>query len=104
VLQSTICTSPPLRRLEKGNNGLEDVRPFFGRPVALPIKYLLNHRDRGPTRMDATAKTCPKCGSGDYQFRSRRKIAAADGQGEQTETKYRCKGCGHEWKVKAGAT
>jgi transposase-like protein len=53
--------------------------------------------------MDATAKTCPKCGSGNDQFRSRKKVAAEDGQGEQTETKYRCKECGHEWKVRAGA-
>jgi DNA-directed RNA polymerase subunit M/transcription elongation factor TFIIS len=47
------------------------------------------------------AKTCPKCGSGDYQFRGRKKVAAAGGQPEATETKYRCKRCEHEWKVRS---
>jgi len=50
--------------------------------------------------MDQQTKTCPKCGSGDYQFRSRKKIAATGREPEATETKYRCKGCGHEWKVR----
>jgi len=47
-----------------------------------------------------TAKKCPKCGSGDYAFRGRKKVAATDGAGGATETKYRCKTCEHEWKVK----
>jgi hypothetical protein len=46
------------------------------------------------------SRICPKCGSGDYQFRSRRKMPGENGQGKQTETKYRCKGCQHEWKVR----
>ncbi len=46
----------------------------------------------------APARTCPKCGSGDYAFRGRKTVA--DGQGEATETKYRCKACGQEWKVR----
>jgi DNA-directed RNA polymerase subunit M/transcription elongation factor TFIIS len=50
--------------------------------------------------MDQPAKTCPKCGSGEYMFRSRKKIEAADGQEAAIETKYRCKACGHEWKVR----
>jgi hypothetical protein len=52
--------------------------------------------------MDAGAsKTCPKCGSADYAFRSRKKITPAPGQegSEQVETKYRCKKCQHEWRV-----
>jgi DNA-directed RNA polymerase subunit M/transcription elongation factor TFIIS len=49
--------------------------------------------------MDQQTKTCPKCGSGDYQFRSRKKIAATGSESEATETKYWCKRCGHEWKV-----
>jgi hypothetical protein len=57
------------------------------------------------TRIDQQqpAKTCPKCGSGDYQFRSRKKVPAASEKGEPgtTEMKYRCKACEHEWKVKA---
>ena len=50
--------------------------------------------------MEQPAKTCPKCGSGDYTFRSRKKIEAAEGQEAAVETKYRCKACGHEWKVR----
>jgi DNA-directed RNA polymerase subunit M/transcription elongation factor TFIIS len=56
---------------------------------------------RRTSRMDQPAiRTCPKCGSGDYQFRSRRKVPGENSQGEQTETKYRCKGCGEEWRVR----
>lgn len=43
-------------------------------------------------------RTCPKCESGDYQFRSRKKIEAGDGKPGALETKYRCKSCNHEWK------
>ena len=49
------------------------------------------------------ARTCPKCGSGDYQFRSRKKVPAEKDQPEAVETKYRCKACAHEWKVRAPA-
>ena len=45
-----------------------------------------------------TKKTCPSCGGSNYQFRSRKNVA--DENGEAVETKYRCKGCGHEWKVR----
>jgi rubredoxin len=43
-------------------------------------------------------RTCPECGSGDYQFRSRRKVAVEAGRPETIETKYRCKACGHVWR------
>jgi DNA-directed RNA polymerase subunit M/transcription elongation factor TFIIS len=43
-------------------------------------------------------RTCPACGSGDYQFRSQRKVVE-EGT-EVVETKYRCKACNHEWKVR----
>jgi DNA-directed RNA polymerase subunit M/transcription elongation factor TFIIS len=46
------------------------------------------------------ARTCPACGSTEYVFRSRKKIPAGDGQPEAMETKYRCKSCEHEWKVR----
>jgi len=49
------------------------------------------------------ARTCPKCGSGDYQFRSRKKIPAQEDEPEAVETRYRCKACRHEWKVRAPA-
>ena len=47
-------------------------------------------------------KTCPKCGSGDYAFRSRKTAPAEPGPGggEVMETKYRCKVCGHEFRVR----
>jgi hypothetical protein len=38
-----------------------------------------------------TTRSCPKCGSGEYPFRSRKKIVSEPGQGEgeAVETKYR---------------
>ena len=50
--------------------------------------------------MDTTPKTCPKCGSREYLFRGRKKLPAEGEQPAQTETKYRCKSCEHEWKVR----
>jgi DNA-directed RNA polymerase subunit M/transcription elongation factor TFIIS len=55
---------------------------------------------RNPRMDQPPIRTCPACGSGDYTFRSRKKIEAAEGQEAATETKYRCKTCGKEWKVK----
>jgi DNA-directed RNA polymerase subunit M/transcription elongation factor TFIIS len=52
------------------------------------------------SEMDQVAtpgRTCPACGSTDYVFRGRKKIA--DGKDTAVETKYRCRACGHEWKV-----
>jgi transposase-like protein len=54
--------------------------------------------------MEQPAKTCPQCGSGDYTFRSRKKIEPAEGREAAVETKYRCKACGHEWKVRVADT
>jgi hypothetical protein len=50
-------------------------------------------------------RTCPHCGSGDYQFRGRKKVPAdpETGEAEATETKYRCKRCEQEWKVRTPA-
>ena len=47
-------------------------------------------------------KTCPACGSADYVFRGRKKTADESGGGmsESVETKYRCRACGEEWRVK----
>jgi transposase-like protein len=54
--------------------------------------------------MDQPAKSCPKCGSGDYTFRGRKKVEAGDGQEPTVETKYRCKACGEEWRVRASTS
>jgi DNA-directed RNA polymerase subunit M/transcription elongation factor TFIIS len=48
--------------------------------------------------MEIQRKTCPACGGGEYTFRSRKTVET---QGKhETETKYRCKKCEHEWKVR----
>jgi DNA-directed RNA polymerase subunit M/transcription elongation factor TFIIS len=47
-------------------------------------------------------RACPECGSGDFQFRSRKKVTK-EGKGEAVETKYRCKACGHEWRERTAA-
>jgi hypothetical protein len=44
-------------------------------------------------------KTCAVCGSADYLFRSRKKVAEV-GKGRELETKCRCKARGHEWRVR----
>jgi DNA-directed RNA polymerase subunit M/transcription elongation factor TFIIS len=46
------------------------------------------------------ARRCPKCSSREYLFRGRKKIAGERGQEAAVETKYRCKSCGHEWRVR----
>ncbi len=45
-------------------------------------------------------RNCPECGSQEYSFRSRKKIEPAEGRAAAVETKYRCKSCGNEWKVR----
>ena len=47
------------------------------------------------------AKTCPKCDSSDYTFRAPKMIDPdPDQEHGPVETKYLCKACGYEWKVK----
>ena len=57
--------------------------------------------------MDAETptRTCPQCGRTKYSFRSRKTIPADPEKGETAaaETKYRCKKCEQEWKVRAPA-
>jgi DNA-directed RNA polymerase subunit M/transcription elongation factor TFIIS len=50
-------------------------------------------------------RTCPKCGSGEYAFRSRKTIEPDSGKDEPgaVETTYRCKACGKGWKVRVAA-
>jgi transposase-like protein len=57
-------------------------------------------------RNSTDGRTCPACGSTDYAFRGRKKIDPEPTHRgtAATETKYRCKACGHEWKVKTTVT
>jgi hypothetical protein len=54
----------------------------------------------------SAGRTCPACGSAEYEFRSRKAIAPEPGRNEPAavETKYRCKACGHLWRVLVPAT
>jgi DNA-directed RNA polymerase subunit M/transcription elongation factor TFIIS len=72
------------------------------RPFPPPLQFLLEHKEEAlPMDQGLPSRTCPKCGSDDYTFRSRKKIVLPAGQdGVAVETKYRCKACGHEWKVR----
>jgi hypothetical protein len=57
------------------------------------------------TENQVPARACPKCGSSDYAFRGRKRVAAdpAKGEASAVETKYRCKSCSHEWRVRGQA-
>jgi hypothetical protein len=60
-------------------------------------------RDDAPRTADSLTapKACPACG-GDYAFRGRRVVTGPDAA-ELVETKYRCKACEHEWRVRVPA-
>jgi transposase-like protein len=47
--------------------------------------------------MSETGRTCPLCGSRNYTFRGRKKIAE-DGKPEEWETRYLCRQCNKVWK------
>ncbi len=49
--------------------------------------------------MDQPTRTCPRCGSGAYTFRGRKKVAADPnmGEGPAWEARYGCKACAKEW-------
>ena len=50
-----------------------------------------------------TAKGCPDCGSADYVFRGRKKIAPKSDEEGSVETKHCCRACGHAWKVRVAS-
>jgi transposase-like protein len=43
------------------------------------------------------ARCCPECGSKEYVFRGRKKIAGEREQPAAVEAKYLCKECRHAW-------
>src|SRR5262249_35729014 len=99
------CKSPGLipegQRLPRSLASCLFIAPPQRWQAASPARKIpRNHGQRG-TRMEQL-KTCPKCGSGEYTFRGRKKIEAEAEKGEPEAwlTRYRCKSCGHEWKVK----
>ena len=61
------------------------------------VRYL----DRHGVTIASHTRTHFNCGSGDYAFRGRKSIEPGEGQAAAVETKYRCKACSHEWKVRA---
>lgn len=70
------------------------------------ISSFLDPEEKKTPRMDqrpTPTRICPKCGSGNYAFRFRKKITPEPGQDgpEEMETKYKCKACEHEWKVRS---
>jgi DNA-directed RNA polymerase subunit RPC12/RpoP len=51
-------------------------------------------------RADLTdQKQCPKCGSEERLFRSRKAVAASAEAAAGVETKYRCRSCGKDYRV-----
>jgi YgiT-type zinc finger domain-containing protein len=53
-------------------------------------------------QQQTASRSCPACGSSDYVFRGRKKVEPEPGQAA-VETKYKCRACGEEWKVRAPA-
>jgi len=43
---------------------------------------------------------CPECASDNRVFRARKIITDETGRPVEMETKYRCRDCGNEWRVK----
>jgi DNA-directed RNA polymerase subunit M/transcription elongation factor TFIIS len=60
-----------------------------------------HRRAKRMEQKETAHRTCPACGSTDYVFRGRKKIEAEPGKQAAVETKYRCRACGKEWRVKA---
>jgi transposase-like protein len=55
-------------------------------------------------RADLTdKKQCPKCGSEERLFRSRKTVTASAEGAPGVETKYRCRSCGKDYRVRQPA-
>jgi len=54
-----------------------------------------------PTRKPLGIRGCPECKAEDYVFRGRKKDKPQEGEpGPMIVTKFHCRGCGHQWKVR----
>jgi transposase-like protein len=54
------------------------------------------------TPPDRPKRCCPTCRSTGYLFRARKTVEEADGK--FVDTKYRCKGCQHQWWDRVAAS
>jgi DNA-directed RNA polymerase subunit M/transcription elongation factor TFIIS len=107
LLLQMLKESPSCRQVEllvsAGAGDSVSIAPDAGVRFSLP--FLRSIRKMTPeTEEDSMeqqpARKCPECGSADYVFRGRKKIAATaeKGEPEQWETKRACRACGHTWK------
>jgi hypothetical protein len=73
-------------------------------PVDGPASSSAIQSPKGPRAEEASKRAngvrgCPECTSGDYVFRGRKKDKPKEGEaGPVIETKFHCRGCGHQWK------
>jgi DNA-directed RNA polymerase subunit RPC12/RpoP len=102
-LSQTVLLWLPLKRLSLGL-GIKVLKSLPALLLESPlIIYLLEPSKEETMEQKATGpKKCPECGSDQYMFRGRRKIPvdAEEGQAVTVETKYLCKTCGHQWKMR----
>lgn len=71
-------------------------------PEALIQRPILQPREHQRVEQEVSnVRKCPACGSRDYVFRGRKKIASQPGRAEDIETRFRCKPCAHVWKERA---
>jgi hypothetical protein len=98
---------PKRREKSKANMGQagldagssRDHDPLSAPPLQCPLETGNDEKRHNPT----IAKGCPVCGSADYVFRGRKKIAPKLGEEGSVETKHCCRACGHAWKIRAAS-
>ncbi len=84
---------------EKGKASQLASSPVDG-PVALPaIPSPPEPRKEGSGKKAQGIRGCPECAGSDYVFRGRKRDQPIEGEaGPVIETKFHCRGCGHQWK------
>jgi len=86
----------PKRRRKATASGRNDCLPSHP-ALQCPPGNSEEEKSHKPT----AARGCPACGSGEYVFRGRKKVAPQPGdEGPVMETKHACRGCGHQWRVR----